>query len=91
MLKVSDSYLGGWISYNNNNLRSLLSNILFLSKPLNLIGCHDNQKDKFAKEFSKLISEAETGIKLKSCRNVYNISLYKNGVFIVVARVLSLL
>ena len=36
-------------------------------------------------------SEAIRGIKLKLCRNVHNISLYKNGVFIAVAYVLSFL
>ena len=34
-----------------------LPNILFLSKPLNLISCHDNRKLKFEKKiFKKLIS-----------------------------------
>ena len=31
------------------SLSSPLPNIQILSKPLNLIGCHGNQKDKFAK------------------------------------------
>ena len=30
-----------------------LSNVYFLSKPLNLIGCHGNQKAKFAKNIQK--------------------------------------
>ena len=36
-------------------------------------------------------SEARRGIKLNLCRNVHNISLYKNGFFIAVVHVLSLL
>ena len=64
------------------SLRSPLPNISFLSKPLNLIGFHDNQKAKFEKKYSKIISsEAIRGIKLKLFGNVYNISLYKYGVF----------
>ena len=41
----------------------LSSPLQILSKPLNLIGCHGNQKDKFAKkkEYSKIISEAVRG------------------------------
>ena len=54
-------------------LSSPLPNISFLSKPLNLIGCHGNLKAKFAKKYSKIISsEAIRGIKLKLCRNIYN-------------------
>ena len=64
------------------SLSSLLLNIWILSKPLNLIGCHGNSRDKFAKKYSKIISlEALRGMKLKVCRNVHNISLYKNYVF----------
>ena len=74
------------------SLRSPLSNIWILSKPLNLIGCHDNRKDKFAKIYSKSISsEAIMRMKLKLCRHVCNISLYKNCVFIAIAHVLSVL
>ena len=63
-------------------LSSPLPNISFLSKPLNLIGCHGNWKAKIAKKYYKIISlEAIRGIKLKLCRNVHNISLYKNGIF----------
>ena len=41
-----------------------------------------NRKAKFAKKISKIISsEAIRGIKLKLCRNVYNISFYKHYVF----------
>ena len=44
------------------------------------------------KKCSKIISsEAIRGMKLKLCRNVHNISLYKICVFIAVAHVLSLL
>ena len=58
-----------------------------------LIGCHGNQngnqRDKFAKTYSKIISsEAIRGMKLKLCRNVHNISLHKKYVFIAVAYVL---
>ena len=64
----------------------------YKSKPLNLIGCHGNRKDKFAKKYSKInSSEAIMGVKLKLCRNVHNISLYKNCIFIAIAHVLSLL
>ena len=52
-----------------------LPNIRILSKPLNLIGCHGNQKAKFVKKYKKNISEAIRGMKLKLCRNVHNISL----------------
>ena len=72
---------------------SPLLNIQILSKPLNMIGCHGNRKDKFSKKkYSKIISsKAIKGMKLKLCRNVHNISLYKLHVFIAVAHVLLLL
>ena len=75
------------------SLSSPLPNISFLSYLLNLIGCHGNRKAKLEKKYSKIISsEAIRGIKLKLCRNVHNISLYKIGVFfIAVAHVLFLL
>ena len=76
------------------SLSSPLPNISFLSKPLNLIGCHGNRKAKFEKQYSEIISsEAIRGIKLKLCRNVQNISPYNNDVSIAVAHVhvLSLL
>ena len=64
------------------SLSSPLPNIWNLSKALNLIGCHGNQKDKFAEKYSKIISsEAIWRMKLKLCRNVHNISLYKKCVF----------
>ena len=34
------------------SLSSLLPNVLFLSKPLNTIGCHGNRKAKFPKTSS---------------------------------------
>ena len=34
-------------------LSSPLPNIRILSKPLNLIGCHGNRKDEFAKKYEK--------------------------------------
>ena len=60
-------------------LSSPLPDILILSKPLNLIGSHGSRKAKFAKKKNKKIisSEAIRGIKLKLCRKVHNISLYK--------------
>ena len=59
-------------------LCSPLRNTWILSKPLNLIGCYGNRKTKFAKKYSKIISsEAIRVMKLKLCRNVYNISLQK--------------
>ena len=68
---------------------SPLPTIWIFSKPLNLIGCQGNQNAKFAKQYSKIISsEAITGMMLKLCRNVRNISLYKIMFFIAVARVL---
>ena len=49
---------------------------------MNLIGCHGNRNAKFAKKYSKIFSsEAIRGMKLKLCRNVHNISLYKYYVF----------
>ena len=49
------------------SLGSLVPNISFLSKPLNLIGCHGNRKAKFEKTYSKIFSsEAIRGIKLFS-------------------------
>ena len=50
------------------------------------------RKLKLEKQYSEIISsEAIRGIKLKRCRNVHNISLYKNVFFfIAVAHVLSL-
>ena len=53
--------------------------ISFLFKPLNLIDCHHrNRKVKFAKKILKSnSSETIWGIKLKLCRIVHNISLYK--------------
>ena len=47
---------------------------------------------RFRKEYLKIISsEAIRGIKLKLCRNVYGVGLYKNGVFLAIANALSLL
>ena len=37
----------------------------------------------------KIISESIRGMKLELCRNVHNISLYKNYVFVAIAHVLS--
>ena len=62
------------------SLSSPLPSIWILSKPLNWIGCHGNQKDTFVKKYSKIISDAIRGMKLQLCRNVHNISLYKNFV-----------
>ena len=60
-----------------------LPNVSFLSKSLNLIGCHVNRKAKFEKQYSKIISsEAIRGIMLKFYRNVCCISLHKNGVLL---------
>ena len=50
------------------SLSSPLPNILFVSKPLNLIGCHGNRKVKF--KIKILSPEAIRGIKLKLYRNV---------------------
>ena len=64
------------------SLSNPLWSIWILSKLLNLIGCHGNQRAKFMKKYKKNISsEVLTGMKLKLCRNVHNISLYKNYVF----------
>ena len=64
------------------SLSSPLWNIWILFKLLNLIGCHGNRKDKFAKKYSKIL--ARRGMNLKLCRNVHNISLYKKVIFIAV-------
>ena len=59
-----------------------LWSIWILSKLLNLIGCHGNRKDKFARKHSKIFSsEAIRGMNPKLCRNVHNISFYKKCVF----------
>ena len=56
-------------------------NVFFVSKPLNFISCHGNQKAKFLKKKINS-SEAIWGIKLKLCRNVHSMSLYKSvGIF----------
>ena len=47
-------------------MSSLLPNVSFLSKPLNLIVCHGNRKAKFAKK--KISQEAIRVKKLKLCR-----------------------
>ena len=47
-----------------------------------LIGFHGNRKDKFLKKYSNIFfSEAIKEMNMKLCRNVHNISLYKNYVF----------
>ena len=62
------------------SLCNLLQKISYLSKPLNFIGCYGNLKAKFEKTYLKIISsEAIRETKLKLCRNVCNINLYKNG------------
>ena len=64
-------------------LNSPLPNISFLSNSLNLIGCHGNQKVKFEKKNSKIISsEVIRRIKLKFCKNVHSFSLYNNDAFL---------
>ena len=56
------------------------------------IGCHGNRKSKFANKFSKIIStETIVGLKLKLCRNVHNISLFKSTFLVNVALVFPLL
>ena len=73
------------------------ANIYLLSKPLNFIGCHGNQRAEFAKNIQKLNPQkgeewgGRWGVKLKLCRNVHRISLYKNIVFLAVAYRLWLL
>ena len=63
-------------------LSNSLPNIWILSKLLNLIGCHGNRKAKFVNKFSKFISSEaiRLGVKLKICRNVDNINLYKSDI-----------
>ena len=64
---------------------------MFSTKYMNLISCHGNRKAKFMNKFSKIIfSEAIRGMKLKLCRNVHNISLYK-AFLVDVGLILSLL
>ena len=76
----------------NCSLSSPLPTRWILSKPQNLIGFYGNSKVKFAKKYSKMISsEAVWGMKLKLCRDVHTISLYKKYVFIAVAHVRLLL
>ena len=74
------------------SLSSPLRNILILTKPLNLSGCHGNQNDKFAKIYSKIISsEAMRQKKLKLCRHFHNIKLCISVCFYSLAHVFSLL
>ena len=74
------------------SLNSPLPNIWILSKPLKLIGCHDNRKYKFSKKYSKIISsEVIRGIKLKLFRIFITLASTKIMFFIAVAHVLSLL
>ena len=75
--------IGSYCCLTADILRNVpLPNILILSKRLNLIGYHSNQKVRFAKKYSKVISsEGIKGMKLKLYRNVHNISLYKRYVF----------
>ena len=70
------------------SLSSPVPSIWILSKPLNWVGCHGNRKAKFANKFSKTISSEAIrwgggrggGVKLKLCRTVNNISLYKRDI-----------
>ena len=63
-----------------------LPNIYYLYKPLDLIGCHGNQKAEFVKNIKKSTQKLSG-----SCRNVHSISFYKSIVFIAVAYALWLL
>ena len=47
---------------------------------MNLIGCHSNRKAKFAGKITT--SDAIRGMKLKLCRNIHSISLYKHYVLL---------
>ena len=67
-------------------MRGPLQNIYFLSKPLDLIGWHGNQKAEFAKNIEKSTQKLSG-----SCRNVHSIRFYKSIVFIAVAYALWLL
>ena len=54
-------------------LSSPLPTVWILSKPLNLIGCHDNQNAKFAKKYSKIFSsEVIRGMKQKKKKKKKN-------------------
>ena len=69
------------------SLSSPLWSIWIFSQLLNLIACHGNRKAIFAKKKKKeqkkiISSEAIRGMKLKLCRNVHNINLCKNYVFL---------
>ena len=66
-------------------MSSPLPNIHFLSKPVDLIGCHGNQKAEFAKNIQKSTRKLSG-----SCRNVHSIIFYKSIVFIAVAYALWL-
>ena len=61
------------------SLNSPMPNILFLSIPLDLIGCHGYRKAKFLLKKKIISSEAISGIKLKLCRNVCKIIFYKKN------------
>ena len=56
-------------------------NVYVVSKPLKLISCHVSQKAKFlwwvGWGVGNNFSEAVWGIKLKLCRNVHSMSLFK--------------
>ena len=67
------------------SLSGPLPTIWILSKSLNLIGWHGNRNTKFSQKYSKIFLEfleAIRGMKLKLCRNVYNISPYENFFFL---------
>ena len=55
--QLPKSYKGDKAEILQNLMSCHLPNIYFLSKPLNLIGCHGNQKAEFAKNI-QLNSEA---------------------------------
>ena len=65
--------------------------IYFLSKPLNLIGCHGNQKAQFAKIFKINLLRSCTGDKAKTLQNVHTLAPTKVLFFIAIAYALWLL
>ena len=67
------------------SMSSLLPNISFLSKPLNLIVCHGNRKAKFAK------TNLPRSHKGEKAETLQNITLASTNVFIAVVHALSLL
>ena len=64
------------------SLSSTLPNISFLSKPLNLIGCHSDRKAKFEKKIFKThLLRSHKGDKAETLQKFHNIPLQKSAFY----------